>query len=310
MTKFKIAHMTKALRTPDARFEALSDYPFDPHYVEDLLGYEGLRGHYVDEGDPNAEEVFLCLHGEPSWSYIYRKMIPVFVGAGARVIAPDWLGFGKSDKPVDDEAYSFHWHRNYMLALIKHLDLRNITLVVQDWGGVLGLTLPQEMPERFKRLLIMNTGLMAGPVNMPAFDEWQADIDSDPDVPIEFIMQKNEPSITETIAQAYAAPFPDQTYKAGVRKFPYLIARSMDAPGVDTSQQAAGFWSTQWTGQSFMAIGMKDKMLGPGVMNHIRTFIKGCPEPLEIAEGGHFVQETAGPLIAQKALERFGLAKG
>ncbi|MCY4179995.1 MAG: haloalkane dehalogenase [Litoreibacter sp.] len=302
--------MTKALRTPDARFEALSDYPFDPHYVEDLLGYEGLRGHYVDEGDPNAEEVFLCLHGEPSWSYIYRKMIPVFVGAGARVIAPDWLGFGKSDKPVDDEAYSFHWHRNYMLALIKHLDLRNITLVVQDWGGVLGLTLPQEMPERFKRLLIMNTGLMAGPVNMPAFDEWQADIDSDPDVPIEFIMQKNEPSITETIAQAYAAPFPDQTYKAGVRKFPYLIARSMDAPGVDTSQQAAGFWSTQWTGQSFMAIGMKDKMLGPGVMNHIRTFIKGCPEPLEIAEGGHFVQETAGPLIAQKALERFGLAKG
>ncbi|MCY4334021.1 MAG: haloalkane dehalogenase [Litoreibacter sp.] len=302
--------MTKALRTPDARFEALSDYPFDPHYVEDLLGYEGLRGHYVDEGDPNAEEVFLCLHGEPSWSYIYRKMIPVFVGAGARVIAPDWLGFGKSDKPVDDEAYSFHWHRNYMLALIKHLDLRNITLVVQDWGGVLGLTLPQEMPERFKRLLIMNTGLMAGPVNIPAFDEWQADIDSDPDVPIEFIMQKNEPSITETIAQAYAAPFPDQTYKAGVRKFPYLIARSMDAPGVDTSQQAAGFWSTQWTGQSFMAIGMKDKMLGPGVMNHIRTFIKGCPEPLEIAEGGHFVQETAGPLIAQKALERFGLAKG
>ncbi len=301
--------MTKALRTPDARFEALSDYPFDPHYVDDLPGYEGLRGHYVDEGDPNAEEVFLCLHGEPSWSYIYRKMIPVFVGAGARVIAPDWLGFGKSDKPADDEVYSFHWHRNYMLALIKHLDLQNITLVVQDWGGVLGLTLPQEMPERFKRLLIMNTGLMAGPVNMPAFDEWQADIDSDPDVPIEFIMRKNEPSITEAIAQAYAAPFPDQTYKAGVRKFPHLIARSMDAPGVDTSQQAAGFWSTQWTGESFMAIGMKDKMLGPGVMNHIRTFIKGCPDPLEIAEGGHFVQEAAGPLIAQKALEHFGMVE-
>lgn len=302
--------MTKALRTPDVRFESLSDYPFDPHYVEELPGYQGLRGHYVDEGDPNAEEVFLCLHGEPSWSYIYRKMIPVFVSAGARVIAPDWLGFGKSDKPVDDETYSFHWHRDYMLALITHLDLRNITLVVQDWGGVLGLTLPQEMPNRFKRLLIMNTGLMAGPVNMPAFDEWQADIDSDPDVPIEFIMQKNEPSITEAIAQAYAAPFPDQTYKAGVRKFPHLIARSMDAPGVDTSQQAAGFWSTQWNGESFMAIGMKDKILGPGVMNHIRTFIKGCPEPLEIAEGGHFVQEAAGTLIAKKALEHFDMVKG
>ena len=310
MTKLRITSMIEALRTPDVRFENLSDYPFDPHYVDDLPGYEGLRGHYVDEGDPNAEEVFLCLHGEPSWSYIYRKMIPVFVVAGARVIAPDWLGFGKSDKPVDDETYSFHWHRNYMLSLIKHLDLWNITLVVQDWGGVLGLTLPQEMPERFKRLLIMNTGLMAGPVNMPAFDEWQADIDFDPDVPIEFIMRKNEPSITEAIAKAYAAPFPDQTYKAGVRKFPHLIARSMDAPGVDTSQQAARFWSTHWTGQSFMAIGMKDNMLGPGVMNHIRTFIKGCPEPLEIAEGGHFVQEAAGPLIARKALEHFGLVKG
>lgn len=302
--------MPNALRTPDSRFESLLDYPFDPNYVEDLPRYEGLRGHYVDEGDPNAEEVFFCLHGEPSWSYIYRKMIPVFLGAGARVIAPDWLGFGKSDKPVDDETYSFHWHRDYMLSLIKHLDLNNITLVVQDWGGVLGLTLPQEMPERFKRLVIMNTGLMAGPVNMPAFDAWQADIESDPDVPIEFIMQKNEPSITEATAQAYAAPFPDKTYKAGVRRFPHLIARSIDAPGVDTSQQAAAFWSSQWTGESFIAIGMKDQMLGPGVMNHISTIINGCPEPLEIADGGHFVQEAAGELIARKALEHFGMAKG
>jgi len=302
--------MIEALRTPDSCFDALPDYPFAPNYVEDLPGYEGLRGHYVDEGDPSAREVFLCLHGEPSWSYIYRRMIPVFARAGARVIAPDWLGFGRSDKPVDDGVYSFHWHRAYMLALIKHLDLQSITLVVQDWGGVLGLTLPQEMPERFKRLLIMNTGLMAGPVNMPAFDAWQADIDSDPDVPIAFIMQKNEPSITADIAKAYTAPFPDQAYKAGVRKFPHLIARSMDAPGVNTSQLAARFWSTQWTGESFMAIGMQDKMLGPSVMNHIRTFIKGCPEPLKIPEGGHFVQEAAEPLIAQKALEHFGMAKG
>ena len=264
----------------------------------------------MDEGDAHAEEVFLCLHGEPSWSYIYRKMIPVFVGAGARAIAPDWLGFGRSDKPVDDKAYSFHWYRNYTLALIRHLDLKNITLVVQDWGGVLGLTLPHEMPKRFKRLLIMNTGLMAGPVNMPAFDEWQADIDSDPDVPIELIMRKNEPSITEPVAKAYAAPFPDQTYKAGVRKFPHLIARSMDAPGVDTSQRAAEFWSKDWTGVSFMAIGMQDNMLGPDIMNHLRTLIKGCPEPLKIMEGVHFVQEAAGALIAKRALEHFGLSEG
>lgn len=301
--------MLNALRTPENRFEGLDQYPFAPNYVDTLEGYERLRGHYLDEGDPNAEEVFLCLHGEPSWSYIYRKMIPVFTQAGARVIAPDWLGFGKSDKPVDDEAYSFDFHRNYILALIRHLDLRNITLVVQDWGGVLGLTLPMEMKDRFKRLLIMNTGLMAGPVDMPAFDEWQADIDADADVPIEFIMQKNEPAISDTDATAYAAPFPDQSYKAGVRKFPHLIAQTMDAPGVDTTQRAAQFWSTGWDGDSFMAIGMRDKMLGPNVMNFLRTVIRGCPEPLEIPDGGHFVQEAAGALIADRALAHFGLPK-
>ncbi|OJJ12223.1 haloalkane dehalogenase [Alphaproteobacteria bacterium AO1-B] len=301
--------MIKALRTPDARFDSLSDYPFQPNYVEDLKGYESLRGHYVDEGDPNSEEVFLLLHGEPSWSYLYRKMIPIFAKSGARVIAPDWLGFGKSDKPVDDEVYTFHFHRNYMLALIEYLDLQNITLVVQDWGGVLGLTLPMEMTDRFKRLLIMNTGLMMGPVNSPAFDAWKADIVSDPDVPIPFIMQKNEPVISDIEAAAYEAPYPDQRYKAGVRKFPLLIATSMDAPGVDVSQRAAQFWSTEWTGESFLAIGMRDKMLGPDVMNVMRTVIKGCPDPLEIPEGGHFVQESGGELIAQKALEHFGLAQ-
>ncbi|WP_428526171.1 haloalkane dehalogenase [Roseibium sp.] len=301
--------MIKALRTPDTRFDSLSDYPFQPNYVDDLKGYEGLRGHYADEGDPNSEEVFLLLHGEPSWSYLYRKMIPIFANAGARVIAPDWLGFGKSDKPVDDEVYTFHFHRNYMLSLIKHLDLKNITLVVQDWGGVLGLTLPMEMKDRFKRLLIMNTGLMMGPVNSPAFDAWKADIVSDPDVPIPFIMQKNEPVISDIEAAAYEAPYPDQSYKAGVRRFPLMIATSMDAPGVDVSQRAAKFWSTEWTGESFMAIGMRDKMLGPDVMNVMRTVINGCPDPLEIPEGGHFVQESGGELIAQKALEHFGLAQ-
>jgi len=299
--------MIDALRTPDSRFEALPDYPFLPNYIDDLKGYEGLRGHYLDEGNPTADEVFLLLHGEPSWSFLYRKMIPVFAGAGVRVIAPDWLGFGKSDKPVDDETYSFHFHRNYMLALIERLDLQNITLVVQDWGGVLGLTLPMEMKTRFKRLLIMNTGLMAGPVNSPAFDAWKADIDSSPDVPVRFIMQKNEPVITDLEAEAYEAPFPDQRYKAGVRKFPHLIATTMDAPGVATSQRAAQFWSNEWTGESFMAIGMKDKMLGPDVMNFMRTIIKGCPDPLEIANGGHFVQESGGILIAQKTLTHFGL---
>ncbi|MEM8951443.1 MAG: alpha/beta fold hydrolase, partial [Pseudomonadota bacterium] len=146
--------MMDALRTPDDRFRDLPGFDFAPHYVDSLPGYEGLRGHYLDEGDPTSDDVFLCLHGEPSWSYLYRKMIPVFAAAGIRVIAPDWLGFGRSDKPVEDAVYSFDFHRDYMLAFIRHLDLRNITLVCQDWGGVLGLTLPMEMPDRFKRLLI------------------------------------------------------------------------------------------------------------------------------------------------------------
>lgn len=165
-----------------------------------------------------------------------------------------------------------------------------------------------EFPERFKRLVFMNTGLMVGPVKSPAFEEWKADITSNPDAPLAFVMQKYEPVISDAEAAAYAAPFPDQRYKAGVRRFPQLIATSMDAPGVATSQAAAQFWSSAWQGESFMAIGMRDQMLGPAVMGQLRSLIKGCPAPLEIPEGGHFVQESGGPQIAQKALEHFGLA--
>ena len=164
--------MIKALRTPDERVENLPGYDFKPNYIETLKGYEGLRLHYLDEGDKNSDEVFLCLHGEPSWSYLYRKMIPIFTKAGARVIAPDLLGFGKSDKPENEDDYTFDFHRNYLIALIEELDLKNITLVCQDWGGILVLTIPMEMPERFKRLIIMNTALLSGHVN-DAFIEWK-----------------------------------------------------------------------------------------------------------------------------------------
>ncbi len=165
--------MIDALRTPDEYFENLPGYDFKPNYIDDLEGYEGLRLHYLDEGDPNATEIFLCLHGEPSWSYLYRKMIPVFVENGIRVIAPDLLGFGKSDKPIDEDVYTFHFHRNYLMRLIERLDLQNITLVCQDWGGLLGLTIPQDMSERFSRLLIMNTALNIGEGVNDAFREWK-----------------------------------------------------------------------------------------------------------------------------------------
>ncbi len=298
--------MIKKLRTPDSRFDNLPGYPFAPHYVEDLEGFEGLRGHYLDEGDGDSNEVFLCLHGEPTWSYLYRKMIPVFVEHGARVIAPDLLGFGRSDKPVDEGMYTFRFHRDYLLALIKALDLNNITLVCQDWGGLLGLTLPMAQPDRFKRLLIMNTALMLGPADSPAFDAWKADITQDVDLDLARFMRKYEPVINEQEAEAYAAPFPTREHKAGVYKFPKLVGT--DEYGILTSRKAAEYWSSEWTGETFMAVGMQDGMLGPAVMSHMRQMINGCPPPMEIAAAGHFVQEH-GAEVAGRAVAAFGLAE-
>ena len=144
---------TKLLRTPEERFAKLPYFPWAPRHLDDLRGYEGLRLHYLDEGPRDAREVFLCLHGEPSWAYLYRKMIPVFLAAGARVVAPDWFGFGRSDKPSEDGVYTWSFHRETALRFVERLDLRGVTLVCQDWGGILGLTLPTEMPERFARLM-------------------------------------------------------------------------------------------------------------------------------------------------------------
>lgn len=296
----------KAIRTPDERFANLPGFDFEPHYVENLPGYHGLRGHYLDEGPEDAQEVFLCLHGEPTWCYLYRKMIPIFAQRGIRVIAPDWLGFGRSDKPVDPAAYTYHFHRDYMLELIRHLDLRNVTLVCQDWGGLLGLTLPMSMPDRFERLLIMNTALMLEKVESPVFAAWKQDITGPEDVALERVMSKYAPELSEAEALAYAAPFPNRESKAGVYRFPDMVGPTHDAEGIAVSKRAHAFWSEHWTGESFMAVGMKDDMLGPPVMNWMRTVIRNCPEPLEIPEGGHFVQEQ-GELIAERALAAFGL---
>ncbi len=296
--------MINKLRTPDSNFKNLPDYSFEPNYVENLEGFDGLRGHYLDEGDPDSEEVFLCLHGEPTWSYLYRKMIPVFTSHGARVVAPDLIGFGKSDKPTDESVFTFRFHRDYLLALIEHLDLRNVTLVCQDWGGLLGLTLPVESPSRFKRLLIMNTALMMGPVDSPAFDAWKADVTTPEDLDLAGFMRKYEPVISEQEAAAYAAPFPSREYKAGVYKFPKLVGT--DEYGIQISRKAAEFWSAEWSGDTFMAVGMKDEMLGPPVMAHMQQMINGCPPPLEIDDAGHFVQEH-GTLVAKQAVAAFGL---
>ncbi|MEO0607277.1 MAG: haloalkane dehalogenase [Pseudomonadota bacterium] len=293
------------VRTPDARFADLPDYAYAPHYVDDLPGYEGLRVHYLDEGPSDADRVFLCLHGQPSWSFLYRKMLPVFVSSGARVICPDWLGFGRSDKPTEDAVYTFHFHRKMMLALIERLDLQNVTLVCQDWGGLIGLTLPMEMPARFKRLLVMNTAIATGQSPGEGFDAWRAYNRTQPDMDVAALMQRATPVLSDAEAAAYGAPFPDVTYKAGVRRFPELVMTDPGMEGVETSKRAAQFWQTEWTGESFMAIGAQDPVLGPGQMEGLRELIKDCPEPMMIADGGHFVQEWGEP-IARAALTRWG----
>jgi haloalkane dehalogenase len=295
----------EALRTPDERFESLPGFPYSPHYVEDLAGYEGLRVHHLDERPAAASgRTVLCLHGQPTWCYLYRKMIPVFTAAGHRVVAPDLLGFGRSDKPVDDAVYTFTFHREMLMRFVERLQLERVTLVVQDWGGLLGLTLPMEFPDRIDRLIVMNTGIGIGRSPGPGFDAWKAFVAAKPDFDIAAMMKRSVQGLTDAEAAAYDAPYPDRRYRAGARRFPALVPVSPDMDGVDVSLQAAQFLRERWSGPTFMAIGMQDPVLGPPVMHALAKTIRGCPAPLELAEAGHFVQEH-GRVVAEKALEYF-----
>jgi len=293
------------LRTPEERFASLPGFAFAPHYVAHLPGYEGIRIHYLDEGPQAAKQVFLCLHGEPTWSYLYRKMIPVFSAAGHRSVAPDFIGFGRSDKPVDDAVYTFTFHRDMLRRFIERLDLRNITLVCQDWGGLLGMTLPMDMPGRFSRLLVMNTALATGDLPLGAgFLAWREFVATNPDLDVAKLMARACDVLSPEECAAYAAPFPDIRYKAGVRRFPQMVADHPDAEGAGLSRRARHWWNTEWDGETFMAMGMQDPVLGPPAMKYLREQIRHCPPPLEVAEGGHFVQEW-GEKIAERALEAF-----
>lgn len=294
------------LRTPDERFRDLPGFPWAPHDVAILEGFEGLRVHYLDEGPRDAEVIALCLHGNPTWCYLYRHMIPVFVDAGVRVVAPDLIGFGRSDKPADPAWHSFDKHRAMLMRFVEWFDLKNIMLVCQDWGGLLGLTLPHEMPERFRRLLVMNTGLGIGEVT-EGFRLWRAYSNTQSDLPVGKLLGRGKPGLTAEELAAYDAPFPEARYKAALHAFPNLVPEGNDAPGVAVSRRAAEFWSRQWAGDSFMAIGMRDPVLGEAPMRALQQVIRGCPPPLELAEAGHFVPEWGAP-IARAALQRFGLA--
>jgi pimeloyl-ACP methyl ester carboxylesterase len=293
------------LRTPEERFRDLPGYPWEPRYFDDLPGLKGLRVHYLDEGPPRAPVTALCLHGNPSWSYLYRHMIPVFCNAGVRVVAPDMIGFGRSDKPSETEWHTFGKHRAMLMHIIERLDLKNILLVCQDWGGLLGLTLPHEMPGRFTRALVMNTGLGTGQVT-EGFRQWRAYSNSQDDLPVGKLLARGKPDLTAGEIAAYDAPFPNATFKAALKAFPNLVPDGNDAPGAAISRRAQDFWHYEWAGDSFMAIGMKDPVLGEVPMRALQQTIRGCPSPMEVAEAGHFVPEWGAP-IARAALQHFGL---
>lgn len=290
--------MIEFLRTPDERFANLPGYGFAPNYLDHT---NGLRMHYLDEGE--GQDVFLCLHGQPSWSYLYRKMIPVLARHG-RVIAPDLFGFGRSDKPTSQSVYTFDFHRAALVELIQSLDLARITLVCQDWGGLLGLTIPPDMPGRFDRLIVMNTGLGTGESIGEGFMAWRAFNRSQPDLDIAALMQRATPHLSPEEARAYAAPFPDMTYKAGVRQFPELVPDNPDAPGAAISRRARDWWRGEWQGKAFMAIGAADPVITPNAMRALHANIRNCAEPLVIEAAGHFVQEW-GAEVAEAAIRYF-----
>lgn len=294
------------LRTPDDAFDGLPGYPWPARYTTALPALDGLRLHFLDEGPPDASVTWLCLHGNPTWSYLYRHMIPVFTDAGHRIVAPDMPGFGRSDKPVDVGRHTFSWHRQVLLELVQELDLQRVNLVVQDWGGLLGLTLPIAAPDRYRGLLVMNTWLATAEEPLPqGFVQWRAMCRDRPDFSISRLMARGNPQMTAAECAAYDAPFPTLEHRAATRAFPEMVPEHPQADGVAVSREAAGFWTTRWQGRSMMAIGAQDPVFSPARMAQLRQHIRGCPPPMSIDEGGHFVQEH-GARIAARALKEIG----
>jgi tRNA(adenine34) deaminase len=316
--KLKHPLRSDALRTPDAAFENLPGYPWPPQYVSNLPALQGLRLHYLDEGESDiaieafGQTTYLCLHGNPAWSYLYRKMIPAFLESGARVVAPDLIGFGKSDKPKKDAFHTFTWHRQVLVELIERLDLQNIVLVVQDWGGLLGLTLPHEFHGkssrtyyRFKGLLVMNTALATGEAPLTqGFKDWREMCRKNPEFKIDKLFARGNPQMSQAECAAYMAPFPENGFRAATRAFPPMVPEVPQADGAEVSRKARNFWQTDWDGTTLMAVGAQDPVLGLEAMRSLQKLINGCPEPLILDNAGHFVQEQ-GEEIAKLAVQVF-----
>jgi haloalkane dehalogenase len=284
------------LRTPDERFGSLPDYPFAPHFL-DVPGGDGttLRVHYVDEGPPGAP-VVLLMHGEPSWSFLYRTMVRVLVDAGLRAVAPDLVGCGRSDKPASRADYTYQHHVDWMLAVLEGLDLRDATLVGQDWGGLLGLRLVAEHGERFARVVAANTFLPTGDRDPgEAFRAWQRFSQETPTFDVGRIVNRGCTSdLSAEVIAAYDAPFPDESYKAGVRQFPLLVPSAPDDPASEPNRAA---WEVlrRWTKPFLTAFSDHDPITA-GADRFLRSEIPGCAgQPHTTIEGGgHFLQEDRG----------------
>ena len=292
----------EALRTPDERFESLPGYSFAPHYVEVPSGAgETLRVHYVDEGPPNGA-VVLLMHGEPSWSFLYRKMIPVLSAAGYRSIAPDLVGFGRSDKPTERTDYTYARHVEWMRStLFDGLDLHDVTLVCQDWGGLIGLRLVAENPDRFARVVTANTFLPTG--EQPpgeAFLNWQRFSQTVEDFDVGFIVGSGcRNQLAPDVYAAYNAPFPDDAYKAGARQFPMLVPTSTDDPASAANMKA---WETlrAWKKPFLTAFSDQDPITRGGDRAFRRDVPGTAGQPhTTIAGGGHFLQEDCGEQLAE-----------
>jgi haloalkane dehalogenase len=298
----------RALRTPDDRFASLPGYPFEPHYVE-VPDPEGgtLRVHYVDEGPAGAAPVLL-MHGEPSWSFLYRKMIPIITEAGYRAVAPDLVGFGRSDKPAKRDDYTYQRHVDWMTNFIGQIDLRDVTLVGQDWGGLIGLRLVAENPDRFARVVAANTFLPTGDRDPgDAFLAWQKFSQETETFRVGRIVNGGcVTDLPDDVVAAYDAPFPDETYKEGARQFPLLVPTSPSDPAAEPNRKA---WEvlSEWEKPFLTAFSDSDPVTGgahralqakiPGAKGQAHTTLEG---------GGHFLQEDVGEELARVVVEFVG----
>lgn len=288
--------MVDVFRTPDDRFESLDGFPFVPHYVSLEGELEGLRMHYLDEaeGDP-----ILLLHGEPTWAYLYRKMIPVLSGVG-RVVVPDLIGFGRSDKPTDRDWYTYDRHCDVLVQWIEQLDLTDITIVVQDWGGPIGLRVATEHEHRFARLVVLNTGIFRpGPGwPSPGFLAWRKFAEKNPDLPIGFILQgATSTELSDDVIGGYEAPFPTPESKAGAAQFPLLVPLTVDDPGADEMGRV-GDALAAWEKPALVAFSDSDPVFPQRAGEKLAARIPGAVDFVPIEGASHFLQEDKGEVIA------------